>query len=214
MTHTPEKNSKSKRRRGRPKGSSRFAESDKLVCEKAADFLIKHPSSRPVISFKKQGYQSESELHRLREKFRSNKEQFMKDAKARHLATVRLGTWGEVGSIIQDCAEWVDTMLNSAPVMEIRDDLALGLSKQAALKRLELQDTPPFDVKDPEEIASAIESFENREFKTGEDFAEGLGPRLTTEEMPQSARYYSMALCFYSMFQDAEDREKKEGSTS
>lgn len=145
-----------KRERGRPKGSSRFSVSDDRACEKAAYYMVKHPGSAPTEAFRKLGYNTDSELHRLCGKLRKNKAQYLEEAQARSDANSSLGIVGRASALFETAGDWVETIINSAPVEQLREEISNGKAKSSSLKKLGIEPEPPFDITDPAKIASAI----------------------------------------------------------
>lgn len=160
---------KIKRGRGRPKGSHHFLNDDIKVCEKAADYIIKHPGTKPTAAFRKQGYNSESTLHRLRRNFKENKERYLTDAQSRYNAKLDLGLIGQATSFFEVVGDWVDIICRVAPVEFLHEEITKGKSNSSALKTLGMRPEPPFDIEDPNKLASVIAKFENRQFKSSDD---------------------------------------------
>ena len=68
-------------KRGRPKGATRYRETDHATLTKAAGFLLREVVKTPTAAFRKAGAKGDAEIRRLRGKWSDNPESYLAEAK-------------------------------------------------------------------------------------------------------------------------------------
>lgn len=122
---------RTKRSRGRPKGSGGFEEKDQKVLRVLADRCAREPTTVPTQVFKGLGYQSRSELARLSAKWRRRKGRMIPEAQQRLEATRDLSPLGGFVAWMSSFSLHLDAWI-ACPVGKDFADAARGFQSSIA----------------------------------------------------------------------------------
>lgn len=162
MTLNPEKIS-TKRRRGRPKGSAPFKDKDLELLRRLATHLVREPGLKVTTVLKGLGVKNESDLARLRKRWRENSVDLMDCAKLDLHRPHLGGVFGKMMEMSAGFTVRVNEILQAVPVDQIVQRVqAYHDVKQAMLRQGANRDVG-FDTTHPEEIIAAIGRLEGRD---------------------------------------------------
>lgn len=198
-----------RRRRGRPSGSSRFAESDRIALDKIAERLVYEPDLPVATAARGLGFSSEAEIRRLQAKWRSAKSRLLAEAQRRHESPLDLFV-----HFLASLAGLAEGLLTSAPIGAIQASLERAARRLAAEQRAGEAAKLSFDPNDRAAVDAAISRFESRQHHTAADLVPDLPDDGTWADLPASQRLYAMALVLHELSLDEYERELKEASAS
>ena len=169
---------KQQQRRGRPKGSSRLNEKDRLTLDQIADKLVAGEAETCTEAARSLGHNDESGRHRLRRKFRADEAKLMADARERQkprpvrtrnvsaaetmLSTLDRSALGKLRQSVKNSPlEQLCRSVANSPVQQIQRRLERDTELFRAMERIAL----PFGGLDPapfERIARQFAEFQER----------------------------------------------------
>lgn len=196
-----------KRSRGRPPGSSQFADEDRATLEKIADALVREPDLKPTAVMRRLGYGSEAEIRRLQSKWRKDKESLLADAQRRLDAQPPETTLDAIVNIIAELAGFAGALATAPAVQSLKESLDRQVRRHIAQDELGVSPRSPTEPGNQKNLERAIERFEARPHQSLEDLKADIPETMTVDEMPPSLRLYAMALMLHEMALDAKQRE-------
>jgi hypothetical protein len=196
------------RPRGRPSGSSRFAESDLIALDKIADRLLYEPDLPVATAARGLGFSSEAEIRRLQTKWRRSKSTLLAEAQRRHESPL-----DKLLHSLASVAALAEVLLRSAPIAAIQASLERASRRIAAEQRAGKGAKLSFDPNDRAAVDAAISRFESRQHHRA-DLAPDLPGDVSWAELPASQRLYAMALVLHELSLDEFERELKEASAT
>lgn len=210
MTDDKKQNNNPKRRRGRPSGASRLNDSDIAILRRVAELELDLPGAKFASLLKQVGVSEDTDIRRMRRKWYDLAQGLRDEALIKRDEAENRGHWGDFLQIIQMVSEWAGAALDTLPIEQLGRSIADTHDKAAALRRLGIGTEPPFDVTDPEKLASAVARFEMRALQDLDSLGKTFPKDATLADLPKSQHYYAQALMFYGLYEHAlaeEDRK-------
>lgn len=194
-----------KRGRGRPAGSSRYAESDRRIFDKVAERLVHEPGLPLAAALRDLGHYSEAHLRRLQGKWRGAKGKLIDEAKQRHASPLDsfLHFLFSLGAIMRE-------VVGSDLVRALQASFDRAARRHAAERRAGRVPKLPFGTKDQAAFAGAIRRFESRRHASAEELIADLPHDASLADLPPSQRLYFLALVLHELSLDAHERELKQ----
>ena len=196
-----------KRSRGRPAGSSRFAETDQASLEQIAHTLVREPGLQPTVVIRRLGYHGEAEISRLQSKWRKERDHLLAEAQ-RRLDAEPPQTWLDmVIDMSGILSGFLDGLATSPAMKSLRASLDRQARRRTAQEKLGIALRSPIKPGNQEDLDRAIKRFEERPHQSWSDLIADLPAEMTVDEMPRSLRLYATALILHEMALDAKQRE-------
>lgn len=196
-----------RRRRGRPQGSSQFAESDQVALQKLADTIVRDRRIRPTSVMRDLGYKSSAEIRRLQSKWRARRDPLLAEAQQRLDATPPQTLLDWLVAASAEVSRVARVLTNSPLVHALRKSLDEESRRRIARKEMDVTSSSPIRGWNAEKIGEAIERFDRRQYQSSEGLTADIPDDATLESMPWSLRLHLMSLVLHEMALDARDQE-------
>lgn len=195
---------------GRPKGSSRFSESDRYILVKTAEAIVRDSDLKPTAYFRRLGISEENDIRRLQTKWRRTKAEFLRAAQLDYDAQLELGLFGGLKRGFLFIGELVDAFTGSEVMQAIRESQNRAARVHAAHKKLGLYNEGPVDPGDLDQVNEALARFEARPYIDNKSLTDDL-PEVTLAELSPSAKMYISAVLLHELSLQAYEAEIAEG---
>lgn len=176
-----------KRGRGRPLGSSRYAESDRVVLEKIADRIVYERDLPIAAALRGLGYVRDADVRRLQAKWRSAKDQLLDEAQQRHVSPL-----DRILQFLLSLGAMMQAFMDSDLIRALQASCDRAVRRHAAEQPNAAK--PSFQPIDRAAADAVIARFESRCHVSAEDLLANILSNSSIADLPQSQKLQHLSL--------------------
>lgn len=198
--------STNKRQRGRPKGSAPRKQADLKLLRRLAKELARHPDLNVTKVFRRYGVQGESNLARLRKRWREEGPSLLDAARIDLHHRESGGTFSKALLLFDDFAVRVHEVLEAVPLGDILRRAQTHHDVQQAKRRQGSSRDVALDTTNPEDLIAAIGRLEARDPDVEKRIIEAEGQGVDLSDWQHQ---YVMAIVLHEMALEGWKREQE-----